>query len=122
MHWFAGLRHGASLGSDERLGCRLWHGGGGATLAAKPKKRQKKEPQNRADLPPTEKMIAFANAGGQVLGKVVAAGMFLGTGAEVFHLGPELIDPTRAVDIFAGLAGYYGIPFFWNHRSIGRTR
>jgi hypothetical protein len=68
------------------------------------------------EMTPPQKLIAYANAGGQVLGRVVGAGMFLATGAEVFHIVPEFIDPTRALDIFAGLSAYYGVPFLWNNR------
>lgn len=73
-------------------------------------------------MSPADKVTAYATAAGQVLAKGVAAGMFLATGAEVFHLVPDFIEQARAQDIFAGLAGYYGIPFLWGHRPAGRTR
>jgi hypothetical protein len=74
------------------------------------------------DLPPTDKIIAYANVGGQVLGKVVAAGMFLATGAEVLHLVPDFLDPTRAFDIFAGLAAYFGVPLLGIPRLSGKSK
>ena len=73
-------------------------------------------------MTPPEKMIAYANAGGQVLAKGVAADMFLGTGAEVFHIAPDFLDPTRAFDIFAVLATYYGVPFLATHRVSGKSK
>jgi hypothetical protein len=91
-------------------------------LAKKLTLNQNKAPPRWEDLPPTDKMIAYANAGGKVLGKVVAAGMFLGTGAEVFHIAPDFIDPTRAADIFAVLAAYYGVPYLAPHRLPGKLK
>ena len=77
--------------------------------------------QKWEELPPPEKLVAYSRAGGQILGNVVAAGVFVATGAEVFHLAPDFIDPTRAMDIFAALSAYYGIPLIWAVRP-GRTR
>ena len=84
-----------------------------------------KAPQSRKtpvevweQMTPPQKVLAYVDAGGRVLAKIVAAGMFLATGAETFHIGPELIDPTRAQDIFAGLAAYYGVPFLWPARAV----
>jgi hypothetical protein len=88
----------------------------GAALAraAKPRQTSLEKWQNLAH---TDKVVAVANAAGQVLGKGVAAVMLVATGAEVFHVVPDFIDPTRAMDIFAALCAYFGVPLLWSHRS-----
>jgi hypothetical protein len=82
-------------------------------LAKRPKRAEKKW----EELSPPEKMLEYATASGKVLGKAAGAGIFLTTGAEVFHLVPDLIDPARALDLFVGLGTYFGVPLVWNPKT-----
>jgi hypothetical protein len=85
-------------------------------------KRKPVAPPVPAEPPLAQKIRIWTDLSGEVLAKIVAAGMFLGTGAEVFHLIPDFIDPTRAQDVFTALAGYYGIPFLVSHQRGKGTR
>jgi hypothetical protein len=88
----------------------------------RPPQPRKTDLQKWEELSPPDKLLAYVTAGGQALGKVVAGGVFLATGAEVFHLVPDFLDPTRAMDIFAGLSAYFGVPILWSHRPVGRAK
>jgi hypothetical protein len=87
---------------------------------ARTSKPRKTSVEKWEEMPPPERLIAFADAGGRLLGRVVGAAVFLAAGAEVFHLIPDVIDPTRAMDIFGALAAYYGVPFL--STRAGKTR
>jgi hypothetical protein len=89
-----------------------------------PARTKKTSAERWAEMSPPERLVARAKAVGHVLAEGVAMTALVGTGCEVFHLfkfAEQLLDPTRAQDVFATLCGYYGIPlFFGGGRSIWR--